>query len=63
MVTIRRLCDGRPDVFSLWRALKEAKMEGPHCSEEIDRLVESLKACYHVRQQVNNHVAPLLAPD
>jgi hypothetical protein len=62
MVTIRRLCDGRSDVFSLRRALEEAKREKPNSSEEIDRLLESLKACNHVRDQVNKHVAHTANP-
>ena len=57
MVAIRRLCDKGNDVVSLRRVLMEAEKEKPAFKGRIDELVDSLKACDHVREQVNKHVA------
>jgi hypothetical protein len=56
-VAIRRLCDKRTDVISLRRALMEAEKEKPNFGTEINKLLDSLKACDHVCTQVNKYVA------
>ena len=62
MVTIRRLCDKRSDVYSLSGALMESEKERPNLKPEIDQLLESLNGCVHVCEQVNKHVAHTANP-
>jgi hypothetical protein len=62
MVTIRRLCDKRRDVYSLSGALIESEKERPNLKPEIDQLLESLNGCVHVCEQVNKHVAHTANP-
>jgi hypothetical protein len=57
MVAIRRLFDKRTDVISLRRALMEAEKEKPNFGTELNKLLDSLKACDHVCTQVNKYVA------
>ena len=40
MVTIRRLCDKRRDVYSLSGTLMESEKERPNLKPEIDQLLE-----------------------
>jgi hypothetical protein len=62
MVTIRRLCDQDPDVYSLWGALKQSAKENPTLKPQIDQLLDTLKGCDHVCKQVNKHVAHTVDP-
>jgi hypothetical protein len=63
MVTIRRLCDEREDVYSLWGALKQCAKENPNQKPQIDQLLKSLAVCDHVCEQVNKHVAHTAIPE
>jgi len=64
MVTIRRLCDKRPDVLSLRKALEEVEKEKPHFKPLIDQLLANLlDKCDHVCTQVNKHVAHTARPE
>ena len=64
MVDIRRLCDKRDDVVSLWRALIQAKTDVPHAIELIEATLQNLDLCsHHVRTQVNQHIAHTADPD
>ena len=62
MVTIRRLCDKRSDVYSLSGALRECEKERPNLKPQIHQLLESLNDCDHVCEQVNKHVAHTANP-
>jgi hypothetical protein len=41
----------------------EAEKEKPNFKSQIDQLVDSLRACDHVREQVNKHVTHTAKPD
>ena len=56
-VAIRRLCDNRRDVISLWRALSGAKAAKIAPNDRIDKLLGRLDTCDHVCDLVNNYVA------
>ena len=66
-IAIRRLCDNRKDVISLRRALVEAKAQSLAPTNQIDKLLDKLNSCDHVRDLVNDHVAhtanPALKPN
>src|ERR1700730_1777818 len=63
MVAIRRLCDKREDVYSLWGTLKQCAKEKPNQKPQIDQLLNSLAVCDHVCEQVNKHVAHTAIPE
>jgi hypothetical protein len=64
MIAIRRLCDKRDDVVSLWRAFIQARTDVPHSIDLIETTLQNLDLCSsHIRTQVNQHIAHIADPD
>jgi len=64
MAGIRRLCDRRPDVISLTRALTQTKVDIPKEADRIDLILQILEArSRHVITQTNQYIAHTADPD